>query len=98
MKRAGRRVSGRWFTLTSAPVAGQTRVGLTVSAHVGNAVLRNRVKRRLREFLRAHKDALPVADVVIVALAGVASRPWPECAAELAELCVCARRGGGSER
>ena len=46
----------------------QTRVGLTVSRKVGNAVNRNRVKRWLREAIRHQGDALPVGfDVVVVA-------------------------------
>ena len=46
----------------------QTRVGLTVSRKVGNAVNRNRVKRWLREAIRHQGDELPVGfDVVVVA-------------------------------
>jgi ribonuclease P protein component len=43
-----------------------TRYGLTVSRHVGNAVVRNKVKRRLREILRPLN--LPDGwDIVIIA-------------------------------
>ena len=46
----------------------QTRVGLTVSRKVGNAVNRNRVKRWLREAIRHQGDDLPVGfDLVVVA-------------------------------
>ena len=46
----------------------QTRVGLTVSRKVGNAVNRNRVKRWLREAIRHQGDELPAGfDVVVVA-------------------------------
>jgi ribonuclease P protein component len=43
------------------------RVGLVVSSKVGGAVLRNRVKRRLREALRHELHRLPPVDVVLVA-------------------------------
>ena len=43
------------------------RVGLVVSAKVGGAVQRNRVKRRLREAVRHELHRLPAVDVVLVA-------------------------------
>jgi ribonuclease P protein component len=43
-----------------------TRYGLTVSRRVGKAVIRNRVKRRLREILRK-MDLSPGWDIVVVA-------------------------------
>ncbi len=45
------------------------RVGLTVSSQVGGAVVRNRVKRRLREAVRRELASLPAVDLVIVARA-----------------------------
>jgi len=47
---------------------GTTRMGFTVSTKVGNAVVRNRIRRRLRELYRRRRAALPSGvDVVIVA-------------------------------
>jgi ribonuclease P protein component len=43
------------------------RVGLVVSAKVGGAVQRNRVKRRLREAVRHELHRFPPVDVVLVA-------------------------------
>lgn len=47
---------------------GQNRVGLTVSTKVGNAVVRNKVRRRLREIYRLNEHAVARGhDIVIVA-------------------------------
>ena len=44
------------------------RLGLPVSSKVGQAVVRNRVRRRLREIYRLHEDKLiSGVDVVVVA-------------------------------
>ena len=63
---------------------GRTRVGITVSGRVGNAVTRNRVRRRLREALRARFDQLPSsADVVVAARPASAQATWDELCAAL---------------
>jgi ribonuclease P protein component len=43
------------------------RVGITVSSKVGGAVVRNRVKRRIREAVRHELASLPAVDLVLVA-------------------------------
>ncbi len=44
------------------------RVGVTVSKKLGCAVVRNRIRRRLREVYRLHEDRfLPGWDIVVVA-------------------------------
>lgn len=45
---------------------GPPRVGFVVSKTVGNAVLRNRVKRRLRHLVREQISSLPDAGVLVV--------------------------------
>ena len=51
----------------------QTRIGFTASKKIGNAVMRNRAKRRLREVVRAVLPALaePGWDYVLVGRPGV---------------------------
>ena len=46
----------------------ENRVGLTVSGKLGHAVVRNKLRRRLREIYRLHENRfLPGWDLVIVA-------------------------------
>ena len=45
------------------------RVGITVSSKVGDAVVRNQVKRRLREAVRHELACLPAVEIVLVARA-----------------------------
>jgi ribonuclease P protein component len=62
----------------------RTRVGITVSARVGKAVVRNRVRRRLREALRARFERLPPGtDLVVSARPASATATWAELCAAL---------------
>ena len=47
---------------------GRTRLGVTVSTKLGKAVVRNRVRRRLREIWRLHKKDMEQGwDIILVA-------------------------------
>ena len=46
--------------------SGQARVGFVVSKAVGNAVTRNRTKRRLRNLIAGRLGALPAGSAVVV--------------------------------
>ena len=77
MYRQGRSVSTRYFTLHWFPreddPAGEPRLGLAVPKSVGSAVVRNRLKRQLRETWRELASEVPVGrDYVLAARAGVA--------------------------
>ena len=46
----------------------RTRLGVTVSKRVGGSVIRNRVKRRIREWFRHARERLPGGlDIVVIA-------------------------------
>ena len=63
---------------------GRTRIGITVSSRVGNAVVRNRVRRRLREAVRSRLDGLaPGIDVLLIARPASARAGWGELSAAL---------------
>ena len=66
--REGARYHTAHFIAVISPGRDHTRLGLTVSRKVGNAVCRNRLKRWIREFFRHHHKRFgPAVDVAIVA-------------------------------
>ena len=70
------------------PQGGQaTRVGLTVSTKVGGAVVRSRIRRRLRELFRKRRSELPAGiDLVLIARASAAESDYEELARAFEEI------------
>lgn len=70
--------------LPDATRRSEPEVGLVVSRAVGSAVVRNRVKRRLRHLMRSHVDRLPAGcRVVVRALPPAADAPAASLDADL---------------
>lgn len=53
--------------LVSRNSAAVPRLGITVSRRVGNAVVRNRLKRKVREYFRLHRTDFQNCDYLVIA-------------------------------
>lgn len=94
----GLRVARPGFVLLANPNQGEgKRYGITVTKKVGNAVVRNRIKRRFRELLRAALPEYGLADHdhVLIAREGGIEREFEKLKAELNEALERARAGKG---
>ncbi len=74
--------------------SGRARLGITVSSRIGNAVVRNRIKRRVRECFRRRLRAMMPAGsaMLVIAKRGAESLDSSTLADELAS----AARSAGS--
>jgi ribonuclease P protein component len=90
--RRGRSWGHPLLVLHVLPADSSRRLGISVSKKVGGAVVRNRVRRRLREILRA---ALPGTrsgfDLILVARAAAAKATFAELAEAVQSLVQRAR-------
>ncbi|WP_269930947.1 ribonuclease P protein component [Aminobacter sp. HY435] len=85
--RRGDKRRGRFFLVEVLDRGDEAepRVGFTVTKKVGNAVVRNRVRRRLKEAVRTHAagDMAAGKDYVIVGREDVLAAPFGQITAEL---------------
>jgi ribonuclease P protein component len=101
---SGRRAGGAALVvhlLDDAPGPGSSgqhdgpRVGLVVGKAVGNAVVRNRVKRQLRHLVRGHLTDLPTSSALVIrALPPAAGLGSTELGADLTR---CLQRVGQAD-
>lgn len=72
--------------------AGRSRIGYTVSNKVGHAVVRNRIRRRLREIYRLHEREIARGyDLVVVSRVRACAADYHQL--ETAFLSACAKLG-----
>lgn len=77
----------------------QTRIGITVSKKVGNAVRRNRIKRLLREFFRLHKELfLPGVDYSFVVKKNFSLNTFNDLVQELSPFLQRMRKSGNFKK
>ncbi|PHK50145.1 ribonuclease P protein component [Staphylococcus edaphicus] len=65
----GKSVANRQFVIYTQPnkELDHFRLGISVSKKLGNAVVRNRIKRAIRENFKVHKDDILPMDLIVIA-------------------------------
>ena len=78
----GTRHRGRFMTCFALRNdVGSPRLGISASQKIGNAVMRNRAKRLVRELFRARKPLTPL-DVVIIPRREIVNASWQHIEAD----------------
>jgi ribonuclease P protein component len=86
--RAGKRRSSSYFTVFyRANELPQSRFGFSIKKELGSAVVRNRMRRRLREMVRCRRTEIPVGwDIVIHPKSAATKAAFAALTAELLRL------------
>lgn len=91
----GRRHVGRWLVFFVRPGTGATaRLGVTITKKTGTAVVRNRLRRRLRELFRRASAFPERVDVVVNVRPGAEKAEFSELSRDFEKL---SRRAGAAE-
>jgi ribonuclease P protein component len=89
---SGKKLHSRHFVIIwSENGTEKARLGITASRKMGNAVARNRVKRRVREYFRLCKDQFIAADFNFIAKKGADKLTFQEVRQELQKAVLCIR-------
>jgi len=88
VRRQGRSFTDPLLVLCALPNdLDYSRFGFSVNSRIGNAVQRNRIKRRLREAMRLHLEGIqPGWDIVLIARRPIRSADYHEIESACARL------------
>jgi ribonuclease P protein component len=88
-RKGRRRHTPHFIVISGAAHSTESRFGVTVSREVGGSVIRNRVKRRVREFFRLRRASVREAkDWVVIAKRGAEKLSYGDVEEELAPILV----------
>lgn len=92
---SGRRYVGRWLVFFVRPAAGPcARLGVTITKKTGSAVVRNRLRRRLRELFRRNSGLSAGVDVVVNVRVGAEKTSFTDLSRDFDKLVARAGAGG----
>lgn len=88
IQKAGTRRQSRHFVVITSPAGQQRpRLGITASRRFGNAVIRNRMKRMLREFFRVRQARIsPVRDILVIPKSAAKELSFAQIVKELEKI------------
>jgi len=86
--RSGKRRSSSHFSaFVKANNLSHSRFGFSIKKALGGAVVRNRIRRRVREIARLHREEIPAGwDIVIHPKSSVAKTPFEALTADFLRL------------
>jgi ribonuclease P protein component len=87
VQRRGKRRVGNQLVLLVLPGRDRSRVGITITKATGNAVVRNRLRRRIKAVLdRQALAQAPYQDYLFIARAGAGEAPFAAIRADVEHL------------